>query len=310
MGLIAYLYKKKFVCRYDKEVGVPYYSHLDFNGLKQESYSFVNSKGIEIKYFYYYYDNYKQDKLILFLHGLGPGHCAYIAEIEQFAKRGYKVLTLDYTGCGESKGKLMKSLNTPTRDTMELLDYLKLDKEIIVSGHSLGGYTGINILNLRKEISKAVLIAPFLLGELEIQALIKKPILVKGILKYERKYDPEYYDLNNIEFLKNTTKNLLFIHSNTDVMVPTNTSYDKVVELNNPNIKTILIKDRKHNPNYTDAAVNYMNEVFGTYQYLLKQRKIKTDQEKIDYFKDVSLSKLVEQDEKLFDQIDDFINKK
>ena len=52
-----------------------------------------------------------------------------------------------------------------------------------------------------------------------------------------------------------------------------------------------------------------MNEVFGNYYYLVKQKKIKTDQDKIDYFKDVPIAKLVEQDQELFDQIVDFINK-
>ena len=40
---------------------------------------------------------------------------------------------------------------------------------------------------------------------------------------------------------------------------------------------------------------------------LLKQKKIKTNEDKINYFKDVSLSKLTEQDEDLFDQISSFI---
>ena len=68
------------------------------------------------------------------------------------------------------------------------------------------------------------------------------------------------------------------------------------------------MSNRKHNPNYTDSAISYMNEVFGNYYYLLKQKKIKTNEDKINYFKDVSLSKLVEQDETLFDQIAQFLN--
>ena len=104
MGFIVNHYIKFFVHRYDKEVGVPYYSHKDFKGFKCEDYSFTNSSGINIRYFFYYYDNYKTDKIILFCHGMGPGHTAYIAEIEALARRGYKVLTLDYAGCGESGG--------------------------------------------------------------------------------------------------------------------------------------------------------------------------------------------------------------
>ncbi|MBP5642908.1 MAG: hypothetical protein J6X10_01560, partial [Bacteroidales bacterium] len=41
---------------------------------------------------------------------------------------------IDYTGCGESKGENMGSLNFPTRDVMELLDLLKLEQEAIIMG--------------------------------------------------------------------------------------------------------------------------------------------------------------------------------
>ena len=93
-------------------------------------------------------------------------------------------------------------------------------------------------------------------------------------------------------------------------MVPISTSFEKVEELNNPNITCLRVTGRKHNPNYTDAATKYMDEVFGTYNYLLKKKKIITKQQIIDYFKDVSLDRLVEQDEKIFDQIDEFIKTK
>ena len=66
--------------------------------------------------------------------------------------------------------------------------------------------------------------------------------------------------------------------------------------------------NRKHNPNYTENAVNYMNEVFGAFNRLTMHKKIKLDEERIAYFKDVSLERLTEQDEKLFNQIADFIN--
>ena len=92
-------------------------------------------------------------------------------------------------------------------------------------------------------------------------------------------------------------------------MVPYRIALEVVEQIDNPHIKKLKMSGRKHNPNYTDAAVQYMNEVFGNYYSLIKQKKIKTDAEKIEYFKDVSLAKLVEQDEDLFDQIAEFINK-
>ena len=310
MGLIAHVYKKQFVCRQDREVGVPFYTVSDFEGLKEESFAFVNSKNIEIKYYYFYYDNYKEDKIVLFLHGLAPGHAAYFAEINTLAKRGYKVLTLDYTGCGESQGKLLGSIFTSTKDVNELLDYLKIEKPIVLVGHSMGGFTALNTINLRKEMKKAVIISGFLNPLSIFNAQIKNNFIVSHILKYEKKMYPDYFNnINNIEYLKTTEDDLFFIHSDTDTMVPYESSMKVVEQIDNPHIKTLLIPNRKHNPNYTDEAVDYMNTAFGTFYYLIQEKKIKTDQDKIDYFKDISLPKMVEQDEELFDKIIEFIEK-
>ena len=67
---------------------------------------------------------------------MGPGHTAYLAEIETICKAGYRVLTLDYTGCGASKGEKLTSINKPTEDVIELIDLLKPKEEIIPIGHS------------------------------------------------------------------------------------------------------------------------------------------------------------------------------
>ena len=308
MGLISNLYVKQFVCRYDKEVGIPYYSYLDFKGLKQEAYIFNNSLGIEVHYFYYYYDNYKEDKVILFLHGIGPGHTAYLAEIELLAKHGYKVLTLDYVGCGESKGKCLRSLNEPTRDVLDLLDYLKLNKQIILVGHSLGAYTSLNVINKRKDINKAVILSAFLNISSLASHIIKNKFVISRILKYEKKAEPDLYQIDNIAYLKETNDKILWIHSLDDGVIPYDISLKVVEELANPCIEIIKVNNRKHNPNYTDAAISYMNEVFGKYNYLKKNKKIKTDEDKINYFKDVSLAKLVEQDQEIFDRIYQFID--
>lgn len=307
MGLVSYLYKKNFVGRYDKEAGFPYCDLSYFQGLNKESYTFTNSKGIEIAYFFYYYPNYNPDKIILFCHGLGPGHTAYLAEINCLAERGYKVLTLDYAGCDKSKGKGMGSINGPTRDVMDLLDYLKLKEEVTVMGHSLGGFTSLNIIHLRDEINKAIIMSGFLTIPLSIPTMIKSKFIQKGILRYERKVEPLYFALDNIDYLKTTKDQIYFIQSEDDQVVPYSISLEVVEKIDNPCIKTLKVINRKHNPNYTDEAVQYMNEVFGDYYQKLRNKEIKTDADKINYFKDVSLSKLTAQDQKMFDSIKQFI---
>ena len=307
MGLVSALYVKNFVCRYDKEVGVPYFSTSDFNGLNEETYSFKNSNGVSISYFYYYFKNYRKDKIILFCPGIGPGHVSYFAEIVELAKKGYKVITLDYQGCGDSGGKNLSSLNQPSKDVNELLDYLKLDQEIVLVGHSLGAYTALNIINLRKDIHKAVIMSGFLSIPLLAEKLINSKFFVKRILRYEKKVSGDYFNIDNLAYLKETQDKLFFIHSIDDTMVSFDNSFKKVEEINNPNIKLLKLNGRKHNPNYTDESVKYMNEVFGNYNYLIKTKKIKSNADKISYFKDVSIEKLTEQDQDVFKQIFDYI---
>ena len=310
MGLVVNLYKKYFVRRFDKEPGVPYYFYTDFPGLKREDYSFNNSRGIEIRYFFYYYDNYQEDKIILLLHGMGPGHAAYLREINELARRGYKVLTLDYQGCGESKGKDMASMNEPTRDVVDLLNHLHLDKEIIIYGHSLGGYTGLHVLTRRKDIKKAIILAGILDAEAIGLVTIKSRLAVSIIGKYEKKIEPEYNKPDILGYLKNTDAEILCIQSLDDMTVPYKIFLGIVEKVDNKHIHIVKVNNRGHNPNYTEEAAKYLSEVFGTFNQLLKKKKIKTDEEKINYFKDVDINRLTEQDQDMFNQIDTFIKER
>ena len=90
-------------------------------------------------------------------------------------------------------------------------------------------------------------------------------------------------------------------------MVPYRIGLKLVEDSNNPGIKTLRLTGRKHNPNYTENAVKYMSEVFGNYYKLIKNKTIKTDEDKIKYFKDVEIDKLTEQDDKIFEEIISFI---
>ena len=307
MGIIARHYQKEFVHRFDKEIGVPYYETKDFPHLKEEKDTFVNKKGLKIAYFYFYYEGYQKDEIILFLPGLSCGHVAYFREINEIASRGYKVLTIDYTGCGESEGKCLGSLNAPTSDVIDLLNLLKLKEEIKIVGHSLGGYTALNLMNLRKELTRGVVISPFIDIEAIIKNFVPNKFILKRVLKYENKVSGQYSLLNNLVYLRAMHDDLLFIHSTDDQMVPYEVSTKKVEELNNPQIKFIIRNNRKHNPQYTDDAVKYLNDVFNQFYTLINEKKIVTDEDKKNYFKDVSLERLTNQDPEITNAIINFL---
>ena len=276
MGLVSKIYQKRMLHRYDKDGFTPYLSSENFPGLNKETHSFINSLGVEISYFYYYYKNYNPNLVILFLHGIGPGHTAYLREIETLAKMGYKVLTLDYMGCDSSKGEKMPSLNEPTRDVDELLNLLNLKTEIVVIGHSLGGYTTYNIMNIRDELHKAVVMSGFLRPDVVLNYLMKVKVFSKAIARYEKKVEPKYFPIDNYRYIKETKDKLLIIHSKDDPVVNYNAALDPIIKANNPNVEILSVNGRGHNPNYSDSAAKIVTEVFSKY-YDLKKDKDKKD---------------------------------
>lgn len=309
MSVVLNTYKKNFLKRFDKDDAIPYLSYKDFPNLTCEENSFINSVGVELKYFVYHYDQYQKDKVILFCHGIGPGHAAYMREIEYLCSHGYKVLTLDYTGCGASQGETLFSINEPTRDVIELLNLLNIQEEIVLIGHSLGGYTALNVINKINFIHKAVIISGFISTKYLVKGFIKLDLLGEPVVKYEQKMVPEYANINNIEYLKTTTDKLLFIHSKDDPMVNPEYSIDIIRKIDNPNLSFLIENDKKHNPNYTKEAVEFMNESIGVYQKLLSKNKLDTLEKRKEYFKDKTAWKMTEQDDKVWEEILSFINK-
>ena len=301
MGLVSKIYQKRMLHRYDKDGFTPYLSSENFPGLNKETHSFINSLGVEISYFYYYYKNYNPNLVILFLHGIGPGHTAYLREIETLAKMGYKVLTLDYMGCDSSKGEKMPSLNEPTRDVDELLNLLNLKTEIVVIGHSLGGYTTYNIMNIRDELHKAVVMSGFLRPDVVLNYLMKVKVFSKAIARYEKKVEPKYFPIDNYRYIKETKDKLLIIHSKDDPVVNYNAALDPIIKANNPNVEILSVNGRGHNPNYSDSAAKIVTEVFSKYYDLKKDKDKKALMEKQDVWA------MTEQDPEIFNKIKTFI---
>ena len=307
MSFVINLYKKNFLTRYDFDVAIPYYTVEDFKGLKEETGSFNNDNKMEIHYFIYFYPNYKKGKVILFLPGIGPGHRAYFKEINELAKAGYKVLTLDYQGTGYSKGKRLTSIYRPTMDVKLLLDHLKIKDEIILVGHSLGAFTALNVINQFNLINKAVIISGFIDVKRGMRNFVKSRLLSSHIAHYEKKLHEDLASLNNRNYLKNTTDKLLFIQSEDDKLVSYKLNTKEVMKLNNKNLSFIIEKDKNHNPNYTVEAVKLKDQVINDYMTKVNNKVLKTKEERIDYFKDINIDDLTVQDERIISKIINFI---
>ena len=307
MGIAVGIYKKSFLKRYDKDEAVPYYSPADFPGLECADGSFRNSADTVIRYYTYSYAGYDENKLILFCPGMGPGHTAYLAEIETLCRAGYRVLTLDYTGCGGSGGERMPSVNAPTRDAAELLALTDPRGEVIPIGHSLGGYTALNIANITPSVRRAVIISGFVGISDEMMGFYKLRLLADRVGRYEKKLDPRYGSIDNRAYLAGAKDSILWIHSTDDPMVNYKYNAGQVLKLNNPNVRVITVEHKRHNPQYTAAALETMNAWMGGYYRLIREKRLVTPEEKKAYFDDKPVKRMTEQDPEVFGEILDFI---
>lgn len=303
MGVIVSLYKKNFLQRYDVPEAIPFSCCDDFPGLCCEQGAFRNSSDVQIRYFSYFYGGYDPGKVILLCPGLGPGHIGYFSEIDALCRAGFRVLTLDYTGCGASGGERLPSCNAPTRDAVELLERLKPRGEIIPVGHSLGGYTALNLANLLPEVRRAVIISGFVGIADEMMGFVKLRVLANRIKRFERKLDPRYGGLDNRAYLAKTRDKLLWIHSKDDPVVSYQHNAKQVLRLGNPNVRVVTVEGKKHLPQYTAEALQKMNAWMGGYDRLVREKKLTTPEEKQAYFADKPAAGMTEQDPAVIGEI-------
>ena len=307
MGIIVSKYKEGFLKRYEKEEGIPYYSASDFPGLVCEKGSFINAAGIEIKYFFYYYDGYDKDRLILFCPGMGPGHSAYFAEINTICKAGFRLLTLDYTGCGESGGERMFSVNSPAGDTLELLALLKPDVRVIPVGHSLGGYTALTVTNMTPRIDRAVIISGFVDISDEMIGFVKLRPLANIIKRFEKRNRPDLAKADNRKYLKNTADRILWLHSTDDHMVNYKHNAGYAGGCGNPNVRVVTFENKSHLPHYTKESLDTMYSWIGQFNRKVAAKELVTLEQKKDYFANKPIADMTGQDPEVFKMIFDFI---
>lgn len=204
----------------------------------------------------------QNDKLIIFCHGMGPGHVAYTTEIACFCNFGYSVLAVDNKGCNLSEGKNMQGMYSGVQTAISAIDFAKGNgyNNIILVGHSWGAYSALCASKKRK-VSKVVAIsAPntpaTMIGEgvLSVKAL-PRPLVVLlhpfwwlvNFLKYGAK--------GNSSASKCARKSgipTLLIHGDSDRIVTLKKSAFNRAK--GENIKKLLAEGKVHNPYNTENA--------------------------------------------------------
>ncbi len=281
-------YKNMIYTRCDDVETVFYFSPNDFDGLCCEKYSFKSSAGHNLQGYIYNYNSSIPNRLVVFDHGFGGGHRAYMKEIEMLCRNGYTVFSYDHTGCMESEGKSTNGMAQSLCDLNDAVNVIKLDNrfsgyDISVIGHSWGGFSTLNISALHPEISHIVVLSGFVSVEEIVNSFfsgVMKPYR-KSIMKIEREANPRFVEYKAVDSLKNSNVKALLIYSDNDSLVKCN-HYDVLKkELSHKeNIKFILTSGKGHNPNYTEDAVKLLNEFSVARTELLKNKNTTKDEKK------------------------------
>lgn len=312
------MYKKIAYTRCDDKGTAYYFSEDDFEGLNKKSYPFKSSKGHILQGYLYSYDNPIEKRIIVFEHGFFGGHRSYMKEIEMLCRHGYLVLAYDHTGCMESEGETPNGMAQSLCDLNDCISTIKADPalcdfDISVVGHSWGGFSTLNICALHSEISHIVAISGFVSVEKLIGSMFSG--LMKGyrkaIMKLEREANPEFVGFNAIDSLSKTNARVLLIYSDNDKLCRKNPHYDMLYEAlsDKENVKLLLVKNKGHNPNYTEDAVKYLAEYSRSVSKASKKKKLQTPEQRAEFVKSFDWERMTAQDDEVWTHIFECLDK-
>ena len=304
--LIAiYQHHKLFGKRWDPDGIIEYYSAFQYLDLMIEDVKFnLNNQTLRGYFYFYEKENYKG--ILVFSHGMWGSHEAYIQEIELLAREGYKVLGFDYLGTDLSDGKNIKGLGMSLRCLDAAIKYVKSisDEKIYVMGHSWGGFAASNIAKYHNDIAAVVAMSPFV----SISRLLSKsaPLLIKPFIPFFILIDwincGTYSFSNSLKVLKKSNVPTLILHSKDDHVVDYyKNTYVLEKRIKRNNLKFIILNGKKHNPDYSDDALQYALEC-NKEMSQLKGEKLLIYRMKIDY------QRMGEIDNNVFSKIIDFLN--
>ena len=309
---IEKIYSKTLFSRHDEDGTIFYFSHKDFEGLHCEPYQFKNQKDEILRGAFYSYEGYKKDRLIVFDHGMGAGHKAYMKEIEMLARGGYKVFSYDHTGCTMSEGKCIRGFAGSLSDLDACISALRKEKEymnidISVVGHSWGAFSTMNIPALHPDIRSIVAISGFVSVREMQKQVISGPLALwrKTVFALEERENPEYVNFSADESLKGKKTLALIIHSDDDRTVSHKRHHLSLKEAlaGEKNVEFLSVSGKDHNPNYTAEAIAEKARFFADLTAKKKAGALESDEQKSAFLSSYDWHKITEQDEKIWQKI-------
>lgn len=318
------LFEKKIVdfvlgqllTRQDNPYGIFYFGPEQFPGLHVKAYDFRSAKGHGLKGFFYCYDGADSQKLVVFDHGMGNGHRAYMREIETLCRLGFLVYSYDHTGCMASGGRHIGGFAQSLADLDDCIKQLKREeflegREICVVGHSWGGFSTMNIGAIHREVKKIVSMSGFVSVERIVrQSLGILQSYAPAVVKAEQLENPRHSRYNALESLGKTKAKVLLIYSEDDKTVLKKEHYDPlyIKFCDSSHVKFLLLRGKNHNPTYENESVAYKEDFFARFRKAVKKGRLDTPEAREAFFGQFDWWFMTKQDMAVWQAIADHLN--
>ena len=317
--LFSKIIEKKFdavLGRYDGDPAIRYPSAADFPELKSQTFNIEGEGHVTFMGSFYYYDQFRPEKLVVFDHGIGAGHEAYLREIEYLARNGYTVYSYDHTGCVSTGGTGILGFAQGISDLDHVLTALQQDLRFSsvprkIIGHSWGGYACMNVSALHPEVTHVVSLAGFLSARSLVEQYIPKAFLKYSgeVMERERQHNPSYADMDARESLQKSKAHLLHLQSRDDIKVKFERCCQPLSEAlaGRPNTSLVVVDRKNHDPQRTEAAAAANAAMLRDLERERKKHRLNTPEQLEAFRASHDWDRITEQDPAIWEKIFAFL---
>jgi uncharacterized protein len=291
-----------------------YFTAKDFPNIEADEVEFTSRRNLKLRGAFYYDEKVNPYKgVLVFPHGIGAGHHAYMHLIEQFTQHGFIIFSYDNTGCELSEGSSIRGIPQAILDLDDALAYLDqttyADKPRFVVGHSWGAYAALRAPFLSNKVKKVIAIAPFndvgeLLGKyVPFMRYLKPFIRIVHRLQFQHRL----VNVSSANLLKKTRIPTLVISGEYDDDIPLkgNYSHFKRAEKKNDNVTVMLARNHRHNPYLVKESEDYIIDTIlkGTQAIAVEPDETKRNQ----FFASIDYTHIANHDEDVMKRMVDFL---
>ncbi|MBQ6431104.1 MAG: alpha/beta fold hydrolase [Oscillospiraceae bacterium] len=203
------------------------YSEAQFPALTAVTISYTNHSNDRMSGCLYTAEGVEPDGLIVFAHGMGCGHRAYLNVISFFADNGYAVFAYDASGYDSSGGTSTRGVQQAVLDLDAAITVAELmtkdaDLPVFLFGHSLGAYAACAVLAEHPEVRAVASLAGFnsTADLLKARYGFAGLLLTPGALLWERLRFGSAAEDSAMKGFAASDARVLIVHSSDDNEVP------------------------------------------------------------------------------------------